>query len=115
MQKVTFNTIGDGYWSEHERAVDITNMVIGYINDENDFGELCVFFDTKTWNCYEHGLIYTDKLFMRELREFLISQGLPGNDVTYSEQGMQGDNYVSCDIGEKFLKAWSLKFSKDFN
>jgi len=26
-------------------------------------------------------------------------------DVGYSEQGMQGNNYVSCDVGELFISA----------
>ena len=43
--------------------------------------------------------------------KFLHQHGLPGNDVDYSEQGMQGDDYVSCDVGEEFLKAWGNKFN----
>jgi hypothetical protein len=33
-----------------------------------------------------------------------------GSDVSYSEQGMQGDDYVSCDIGKPFLDSWTAKF-----
>jgi hypothetical protein len=58
-------------------------------------------------------LIYTDRTFERELREFLDSQGLVGKDVSYSEQGMQGDDYVSCDIGKPFLDSWARKFGTD--
>ena len=61
----------------------------------------------------KHGLIYTDRQFLRELRAFLDAHGLPGADVDYSEQGMQGDNYVSLDIGKDFLRAWSAKFAVD--
>lgn len=113
MSKVIFNTAGNGYWSGEERAVQITDMRLGYVSDELDFGELRVYFDTKTWDVNEHGLIYTDSLFKKQLREFLDRHGLPGSDVDYSEQGMQGDDYVSLDIGKKFLKAWSAKFGVD--
>ena len=58
-------------------------------------------------------MIYTDTQFKRELREFLTAHGLPGADVEYSEQGMQGDDYVSRDIGKKFLRAWAANFAVD--
>lgn len=109
-QKVTFNTAGDGYWSNVKKEVNIVDMVLGnYISDELDFGELCVVFDD-SWDVNRDGLIYTDSQFLKDLRRFLHTHGLPGDDVEYSEQGMQGDNYVSLDVGERFLKAWSDKF-----
>jgi hypothetical protein len=108
---VVLNTSGDGYWSSVINAqVRVTDMKLGYVSDELDFGELRVYFDTESWDVNKHGLIYTDSLFMRQLREFLTQHGLVGKDVSYSEQGMQGDNYVSCDIGKKFLDSWSKKF-----
>ena len=113
MQKVILNTAGNGLWSGEDRAVTITNIKLGYVADDLDFGELCVYFNKKTWDVTKHGLIYTDRQFLRELREFLDAQGLPGSDVDYSEQGMQGDNYVSLDIGEEFLAAWAAKFALD--
>ena len=45
MEKVLFWTAGDGYWSNVQRAVKITALSIGYVNDEEDFGELRVFFN----------------------------------------------------------------------
>lgn len=114
---IELKTNGNGLWSSEERTVSIKDMKIAYIDDEfaagkhPTFGELRVYFDTKTWSTRKHGLIYTDKGFMRELREFLDSHGLVGKDVSYSEQGMQGNNYVSLDAGGKFLKSWGEKFS----
>ena len=113
MTKVILNTAGNGLWSGEDRAVTVTDIKLGYVADELDFGELCVYFNKKTWDVRKHGLIYTDRQFLRELREFLDAQGLPGADVDYSEQGMQGNNYVSLDIGEEFLAAWARKFSVD--
>lgn len=102
----TLNTNGMGYWSRAKRAVGVTKLDLQYINNERDFGELCVHFDTATWDCSVDGLIYTDKQFMRELKAYLQTIGFTeaeANDVSYSEQGMQEDYYVSCDVGGKFI------------
>ena len=107
MYKVTatLNTNGKGYWSRKATAVEITGLQLAYTNDELDFGELRVYFNTKTW-AWQDGLIYTDKQFMRELKELLTAKGFDASDVSYSEQGMQGDTYVSCDVGERFINTF---------
>ena len=69
---------------------------------------MCVYFNTADWDVDKDGLIYTDTQFKQELNAFLAEQGLGQAD--YSEQGMQGDNYVSCDVGKAFLKSWDAKF-----
>ena len=116
MKTVTLNTNGRGYWSRTATAVEIVDMRVAYINDEHDFGELRVYFNTdgeelgsSFWDVKTDGLIYTDKQFISELQAFLDAQGLPGRDVNYSEQGMQGDNYVSFDIGRDFINSWDAK------
>jgi hypothetical protein len=110
--KVMFNTAGDGYWSNVSKAVEVTDMKLGYVSDEGDFGELCVYFNTDTWNVDKDGLIYTDSLFKQDLMQFVAEQGLVV-DLCYSEQGMQGDNYVSLDVGKEFLDSWARKFGVD--
>ena len=102
----TLNTNGNGYWSRTKAAVEITALQLAYTNDEQDFGELRVYFNTATWDVNKQGLIYTDKQFMRELKELLTVKGFNVKDVSYSEQGMQGDNYVSCDVGKKFINTF---------
>ena len=108
---VQFMTAGDGYWSNVSKAVEITDMRVTYVNDEKDFGELRVYFNTATWDVNTDGLIYTDSDFLNELQLFLGQKGLAGTDVNYSEQGMQGDNYVSLDVGGDFLATWERKFN----
>jgi hypothetical protein len=102
----TLNTNGKGYWSSTAKAVEVTGLQLAYINDELDFGELRVRFTAASWDVNKLGLIYTDKLFMTELKELLTSMGFDASDVSYSEQGMQGDNYVSCDVGELFINTY---------
>ena len=109
MKAVILNTAGDGYWSRTAKSVEIVDMRLGYVSDEKDFGELCVYFNTADWDVNKDGLIYTDSEFLHELNAFLVEQGLC--PVTYSEQGMQGDNYVSLDVGDEFLQLWERKFN----
>jgi hypothetical protein len=109
MDKVIFNTKGDGYWSNIAKAVEVVDMRVAYVNDDYDFGELRVYFNTDTWNVNTDGLIYTDSLFKIDLMKFVKEQGLVV-DLCYSEQGMQGDNYVSLDVGKDFLDSWRAKF-----
>ena len=106
----TLHTNGSGYWTTVAKAVQITALELGFTNDECSFGELRVHFNTDSWRPDFDGLIYTDGLFKKELQEFLNAQGLCGKDCSYSEQGLQGDNYVSCDIGEEFIKGWYEKY-----
>ena len=102
----TLHTNGRGYWSSKAVAVNITKLDLQYCNSDKDFGELCVYFTSDSWDVNAMGLIYTDKLFMQELRAYLQTIGFSeaeANNVNYSEQGMQGDAYVSCDVGAPFI------------
>ena len=102
----TLNTIGDGYWNTIAKAVKIERLQLSYTNDQLSFGELRIHFDTATWDTNTDGLIYTDSLFLDELCALLTDLGFDVSDVGYSEQGMQGDNYVSLDVGECFINTF---------
>ena len=102
----TLHTAGTGVWSTTATAVEITKLDLQYCTAEKDFGELCVYFNTADWDVNADGLIYTDKLFIAELRAYLQTIGFTleeATDVDYSEQGMQTDAYVSCDVGAAFI------------
>lgn len=103
----TLNTAGNGFWSSVRKAVNIVKLSLPY-NDNNEFGELRVYFDS-SWDVNNDGLIYTDSLFMDELCAYLTSQGYDASDVSYSEQGMQGDDFVSCDVESAFIASWNAK------
>jgi hypothetical protein len=106
---IVFNTSGDGYWSNRKEPVEIVDMRLGYVADDKDFGELCVYFNRADWDVDRDGLIYTDSQFIQDLYAFLTAQGL-STDVEYSEQGMQGDDYVSLDVTGAFITSWEHKF-----
>lgn len=109
MNIATLTTAGSGLWSRFSVNVKIIKLAVPYINEQQDFGELRVYFDPATWDVDKLGLIYTDPLWMEQLREWLSNQGYAGWDVDYSEQGMQGTDYVSCDVGQQFLQTWLNK------
>ena len=108
---LTLSTDGNGLWSSVERsAVKIFNVILAVPENNNgelaSFGELKVYFDTSTWLVEEDGLIYTDETFAKELNAFLATKGLP--KVYYSEQGMQGEDFVSFDVDGEFIVGWGL-------
>lgn len=109
---VALQTSGGGYWSTHARLVGITSIEL--VPYDVDYGELKVYFNTDTWRPDQHGLIYTDPMFKEQLVQWLISLGFAGGDVGYSEQGMQGDNYVSLDAGEAFVKSYIKNKKEDW-
>ena len=111
---VTLHTDGSGFWSNVEKDVRIVDFELSYIDEEESYGELRVLFDESDWTVDDLGLIYTDELFLQELCEYLNSIGLAGDDVDYSEQGMQGENFVSCDVGAEFMASYKEKFADKY-
>jgi len=101
------HTDGNGLWSDKAKAVQVLRVELASSSDEGDFGELCAYFNTSTWDCDKDGLIYTDKVWIDEFRALMRSLGFTRaavNDIAYSEQGMQSDNYVSMDVGADFMR-----------
>lgn len=104
-----FNTCGDGYWSNIAKQVYVESICMSIstenINDEGEAAEYCdgdlaVVYTEDTWDNSAYGLIYTDSLFLQQVKQFLIAAGFNKkavNAITYSEQGMQDDERVSCD------------------
>jgi len=117
------NVGNKGLWNRASKAVFVTKimMFVGTTIDDPDddpySSDLRIFFKTSTWNIKKHGLIYTEKNFLEEIKSFMLESGIPGDivdDVCYSEQGMQGTNFVSCDAYEfeKYAKTL-FKFPKN--
>ena len=101
-------TDGRGFWSSKIKTVKINRVRLAYIDqDTGDFGELRAYFDRSEWNVDDDGLIYTDMLWKHSFLTCMENAfGFSPDailDVSYSEQGMQGDNYVSMDVGDQFI------------
>ncbi len=110
---LTCRTQGNGLWSNIAKDVLIWKLELDSVEEDNKFGELEVYFKRSSWKIEDDGLIYTDPLFMKEFKEQLAKLGFSKKalkDLDYSEQGMQGDNYVSCDVGKHFIKEYNQIF-----
>lgn len=128
-EAIVLKTDGKGLWSSQKKNVRCVSLKIGYTdcdyafkrNTEETqctFGELKVYFDPASWNIDEDGLIYTDKTFEKQLKEALLSKGFSLKalkKLSYSEQGMQGKNYVSLDVGGDFLYEFAQMTKSDIH
>ena len=95
------STDGLGYWSKTKKDVRIIKLDLSHYNDNDNNFELRAYWDKRTWNTGKHGLIYTDKLWLTTFKKSLIDLSFSKNclkSVSYSEQGMQGNDYVSMDV-----------------
>lgn len=108
-QTVNFRTQtnGRGYWSSTAKFVTVNRVRLAYLDDDGDFGELRAYFDPAEWDVDNDGLIYTDRAWMQSFKACMNTLGFSDRAleaVAYSEQGMQGDNFVSMDVGITFIR-----------
>lgn len=120
--KMSLGTSGNGLWSDEIRSTLHSKAELCIWDEELElfeknklkYAELRVFFPKRSWDVNKHGLIYTDRQWIKDFRKALVSLGFSdkaAKSADYTEQGMQGDNYVSLDVGLPFLKQAKEKFS----
>jgi hypothetical protein len=108
-RKVSFitRTDGKGYWSTVARkSIRINRVAIASVSDDGEYGELRAYFDESEWNVESDGLIYSDQAWMKSFRSCMATLGFSVQAlaaISYTEQGMQGTEYVSLDVGRDFL------------
>lgn len=114
--QIKATTDGKGHWSREKRTIGIVKLVIDNFNvncKKNLYAELKAYFRKLDWDHQKHGLIYTDRTWLKEFKNQLINIGFSQGAaavVDYSEQGMQGDNYVSLDVGDTFIREFAFIF-----
>jgi hypothetical protein len=91
-----FGPKGKGLWGSNDTVVTyvIRNTQVGYMDLEEKFFTLNIYLNK--YNSNKYGLIYTDNVFEREIKKMI-----PEFHVSFSEQGMQGENYVNLDVDYK--------------
>lgn len=112
-KQLILNTNGQGYWSDEKRKIRCTALEIECMQELDDYFTYRLIFNEKDWNIHKHGLIYTDALFLKELKKELKDRNYNGSKLDYTEQGMQGKNYVSIQddgtLFKSFMKTNSFR------
>jgi hypothetical protein len=100
LKGLRLNTSGLGLWSRAARETKVKRIELDirqpFDGDKYVPKSVNVYLTRKSWDVDKHGLVYTDPRWIKEFRAALRSVGFKGK-VSYSEQGMQGDNYVNLD------------------
>jgi hypothetical protein len=89
------------------KSVRVTRMCVEVILEKREdggyrsYGDVEIYFDTSDWSIDNDGLLYHSRgVFWDQLSAHLRAIGFTSSaskDVHGSEQGMQGDDYLSCD------------------
>jgi hypothetical protein len=115
LSMLAIRTSGDGLWSTEEgRSVGFLRYEVYGGDDSIDLREIRVFFDVRDWDVMRLGLIYTDSGWLTGFQSLLRAQGFSeraAEAVEYSEQGMQGRDFVSLDAGGPFIDEWNVRVS----
>lgn len=86
----------------HDNTMMVGRLVLAYVNDEGNFGELRVYHPK--WDATELEYIYdlaASSKWIAELRVQLLQFGFTEfelKSLDFSESGMQGRYYVSLDV-----------------
>lgn len=101
-------TDGGGLWSNVAQKVAILGIELSYIDHECEYVAIEAKFAEAEWCVRDKGLIYTDHKWLDTFRAALQTQlNVPqaaAMAVDYSEQGMQGGNFVHLDCGKEFYR-----------
>ena len=109
------STDGSSIWASkgsHGKKIIVKGQLhFGGLEDNNEelYGAEAEFVFKPTgehgWDTSTLGLIYTDKGFIHDIQTALKSDAFPyWNEIDYSEQGMQGDNFVHFDVSKRLYK-----------
>ena len=99
-------TGGDGLWSSRSTIVEITGLTIKW--EGGNLVEINASFDPNTWNVERDGLIYTDKMFLEGIRRKLSDLCGVNMTLDYTEQGMQGEDYISLESIDRMAAVYLL-------
>ena len=107
--KPSCSTDGRGMWTRAKRLVKVEDIITGNVEIDEDFCivKFHVYFTPRSWSVRKYGLIYLDHRWIKEFRAALVKIGFSkkaAEEVYYTEQGDQGQEYVSLEAGQVFLR-----------
>ena len=124
--------------TEYDRAPMLKRMWLSVGQTKRDqrrefksgsYAELRVYFETSDhgfatdqhhWKTRESSLIAGDVKWLRDFKNILMMLGfsdktvVPSKELCYSQNNMQGKNYVSLTVGSKFVNEWRALGFTDF-
>tara|TARA_R110002051_G_C8364928_1_gene442514 strand:+ start:171 stop:527 length:357 start_codon:yes stop_codon:yes gene_type:complete len=106
--ELTGTTTGTGYWTaaKDEKVTGYMTFTLLESDGETFGGNAQFHFNKEDWDVHELGLIYTDEGFLDDVYTTLEQSGFKNilDHINYSEQGMQGDDYVDFDASIELVK-----------
>lgn len=115
------HTSGLGLWSAYIKPVTITKIGLRLEDYDLNISDVCengilyldAYFPKSEWKPVKHGLIYTDPLWITEFNHELkktFPRIFGRMKFDYTEQGMQGRDYVSLESSTIISGARSVNF-----
>lgn len=110
----------DGLWTDYDAVKMPTTYTVevwwdaGGLEIEQDYIMLDVFVVNPKYDANKIGLIYTDGSFRRGVRDSANRAGFPGKEIDYTEQSMQGRDWVSMEAGRLFSRELASRFPDVF-
>lgn len=105
------STNGTGLWADGAiKQVRIIGFTVRTRSDGSECHELRAHFAPDTWSTDADGLVYTDRGWLDEFNKACDALGFTEGTCDFSEQGMQGDDYVSLDIDNILYAALVAKY-----
>lgn len=89
-----------GLWGANAEPIEfeVSEAEVIYGDAESKHGFVSLNIRLKDYQAGQHGLVYTDPVFLDSLKAVLAQAGMDGEALHYSEAGMQGDDYVNLDV-----------------
>src|SRR4030042_366727 len=87
-----------GVWGRNKELVSYKINRIRVLNIGDPFDSASINIYLEGYHANQYGLIYTDITFKNSVRILFSKIGVNPEDVEYTEQRMQGENFVSMKI-----------------
>lgn len=110
-------TSGNGHWSSHKKQTRVNKIELGFYKycykDSNSIYVNAII-PKSSWSVKRYGLIYTDPQWLRDFNSQvkILLPHVFTDYVDYTEQGMQGNDYVSMSMllkGQRKMREFMLR------
>jgi hypothetical protein len=111
--RAQIQTSGTGLHSYESRIIETISCCLYWVNSQQCWGELRVYFNTKDWPVQNLGFICTDPTFLQGIKHNLKLRELVADGIEYSELAFQGHDFVCFDVDSAFISSWNSLFEEE--